>query len=356
MITILFTYRDKDIKRVKNSLMSLQNQSAQLFQILFIDYGSTSKYCSSLIELLKEFPSISYHYTYVENQPWSRAKAINVGLKLVTTPYVFVADIDMVFKENFVDKLNSLAHLNQSTYFKVGFLNKEISDFRVSFECIPVAFSSAIGAQGLSLFPMQALHEIKGFDEFYHFWGAEDTDVHVRLQNAGYEVSFYDSEILMLHQWHPSYRSTERKVLTNDLQLSGVVKLNHEHLKDAIASKRTIVNDEKWGTSVSRQEYNKLQKSEKQIVLINRKSEIDHFLYFTLKQEPTITTEYRFELDPEQGSLKQNIKKILRKKIPQYYSLKEINDFILLHLISYPLLKNYRYQVAPDLKTISLIF
>ncbi|WP_026714571.1 glycosyltransferase family 2 protein [Flavobacterium daejeonense] len=355
MITILFIYRNKDLIRVKNSLLSLENQTVKKFKILFVDYGSQSVYSLALKELLKQFSAIHYHYSYVENQPWSRAKAINVGLQLIKTPYVFVADIDMIFRENFIEKLYDLAKVNLSTYFKVGFLSKETKVFSGNFDTIPVAFSSGVGAQGLSLFCMEALHKINGFDEFYHFWGAEDTDIHVRLQNVGCEVSFYDAEIVLLHQWHSSYRSSERKKLTTDLQLSGVVQLNHQHLKDTIAQKRTKVNDDEWGVSISKKQYEALQKPDRQIIITNRKPEIDHFLFYTLKQKTPLITEYLFQLDIEEGTLKQKIKKILRKKVPQYYTLKEINDFILVHLISNPALKNYRYQVAPDMKSISLI-
>ncbi|MEN2400349.1 galactosyltransferase-related protein [Flavobacterium sp. MC2016-06] len=356
MITILFTYRNKDLIRVKNCLLSLQNQTVKNFEILFIDYGSQSVYSLALKELLEQFPDIHYHYTNVENQPWSRSKAINVGLKLLTTPYVFVADIDMFFREDFVEKLLDLASPNRSIYFKVGFLSKETTDFSKNFQAIPIAFSSEAGAQGLSLFSTDKLHEINGFDEFYHFWGSEDEDVHIRLQNAGFEVSFYDSEILMLHQWHPNYRSLERKVLTTDLQLLGVVQLNHQHLKNAITQKSSKANGEYWGISISQQEYQLLQAPDRQIFISNKKAEIDHFFYFTFQQKRNIVTEYRFHLDPDYRSLKQNLKKILRKKVPHYYTLKEINDFALLHLVSSLEIKNYRCLVAPDLKSISLIF
>ena len=356
MITILYTYRDKDIKRVKNSLLSLQNQTNQSFEISFVDYGSSSKYGIALALLLNQFSTINYHYSFVKNQPWSRSKAINIGLKKIETPHVFIADIDMIFHENFIEKLYNIANPNVSTYFKVGFLNESETAQNKDFASYNIAYESTIGAQGLSLFPMIALNKINGFDEFYHFWGAEDTDIHFRMQNAGFEVEFYDLEILMLHQWHPSYRSTEQKNLTQDLQLSGVVQMNHEHLKDAIASKRTKVNDDRWGILVSSQEYMELQNPELQTTIMNQKASIDHFLYFNLKQKTIVTTEYIFQVDPEQGSIKQRIKKLLGKKTPHYYSLKEINDFILLHLISNPSLKKYRYKVAPDLKSISLIF
>ena len=354
MITILYPYRNRENNRVKRSLDSLVQQMNRDFRVVFIDYGSNSEVVKEIEELVTSYTFAQYCYCYNLNQPWSRSKAINIGLKLIETPYIFVADIDMIFKENFIEKLLKVANPNQAIYFKVGFLSKEVTSFSENFDTIPIAFTSDVGAQGLSLFAIESLYKVNGFDEFYHFWGAEDADIHVRLQNAGYEVVFYDSEILMLHQWHPSYRSTEQKVLTKDIQLSGVVQLNHQHLKEAIAQKKTKVNDENWGTSISEQEYQLLQNPIQQIEILNRKPEIEHFLYFTLKQKTTVPTKYVFQLDPEQNSFKQKIKRVLGKRTPQYYSLKEVNDFILRHLISTPAIKNYRYQVAPDLKSISL--
>jgi predicted glycosyltransferase involved in capsule biosynthesis len=33
----------------------------------------------------------------------------------------------------------------------------------------------------------EAFFEIKGYDEFFHFYGSEDVDLYARLENAGYK-------------------------------------------------------------------------------------------------------------------------------------------------------------------------
>jgi hypothetical protein len=328
------------------------------FTILFIDYGTTDALANEIRLLVERYSFVKYYYLFTQYQPWNKSKALNYALRQINSPYFFVADIDMIFHSSFISKVKNLIQANPSrnVYFKVGFLAESTVIKNEKFEDLPVYFESTNEATGLTLFHTDNLKKLNGFDEFYHFWGAEDTDAHIRLKNAGFEVYFYNSEILMLHQWHPSYRSTERKDLTINLQLTGIVQLNHQHLKDTIAQKRTKVNNDNWGISISKEENALLEMPVKRIIVKNHKAEIDHFLYFTLKQQASLVTEYQVQIDLEQGSLKQIIKKLIHKKVPQYYSLKEINDLILSHLVTNPAFKNYRYQVAPDLKSIFVTF
>ena len=85
MITILFTYRDTDITRVKNSLLGSQNQSTYSclnFPIANFESGGVSgnvklaeiereKYLKSMFSdefynLLKDFNSLNIKYNYVK--------------------------------------------------------------------------------------------------------------------------------------------------------------------------------------------------------------------------------------------------------------------------------------------------
>src|SRR5690606_35891648 len=117
------------------------------------------------------------------------------------------------------------------------------------------------------------------FDEFYHFWGAEDTDVHVRLKNKGLVINFYDQKLLLLHQWHPSYRSKEKDTLTKELQVAGIVQINHQHLKQAEEKRLTIVNNESWGEIMTKDELGELEAAETSDFLNNEVRVIDEFLY-----------------------------------------------------------------------------
>lgn len=353
MITILYPFRDKELSRIKNSLDSLCLQTNQNFSVLFIDYGSPSSCSLAVQNVLRNYTFVRYQYSYNEHQPWSRARALNIGLKLVRTPYVFAADIDMIFREDFVAILHTLTNPKYSYFFKVGFLSAKTTNFEVGFDSLPVVHSSGTGAQGLSLFPIKALLEINGFDEFYHFWGAEDEDVHNRLRLAGFEISFYDKEILLLHQWHDTYRNSEKRILTQDLQCAGIVAINQQHLLENKRLQCTIAQ-KSFGKIITKLEYERLNASCETTILNNQKAVIDHFLFYTLSNLPAGKHHFSFIKDTFSVSVKYFVKKALGKKVPIYYSLKAINDFLLLHLITSNKKFLYQFCVAATLDVIDL--
>jgi len=354
MITILYPYRNRELSRVKRSLDSLSNQSQRDFKVLLVDYGSEFAIATSVKELLSEYDFAEYFYSYHCNQPWSRAKAVNIGLKLISTTYVFVADIDIIFSGNFVEKLHQIKNPNQSTYFKVGFLDENESKQIKLFDQYKIAYSSTVGAQGLSLFSLSALKAINGFDEFLHFWGAEDEDIHSRLLLNGLEVLFYDSEVLLLHQWHQSYRKSEQKQLTQDLQLSNITRINMQHQLHNKKTKRIIVNQSGWGTSITKEAFDQLNKQISPKEVLNNQQEIDHFLFYELPNFTGGVLNVNFREDHFKTTMKYKIKKIMGKSVPEYYSLKEINDKLLLHLISFYSDCNYSCKISDDLKVINL--
>lgn len=352
MITIIFPYRNREIQRIKISLDSLVSQINTNFKVLFVDYGSTTSNSQKVEELLRNYSFVTYVYSYHEFQPWSRAKAINIGLRLVKTEYIFVADIDMIFRNNFVEKLNELKKPYQSIFFKVGFLNKNESQKMKDFQNYKISHSSQKGAQGLSLFPIEALKKVNGFDEFLHFWGAEDQDIHERLQNLGQEVIFFQEEILLLHQWHPTYRGKEQRGITKELRISKITQLNQEHFLWNKKNKIVTVNDFEWGKIISKTAFEVLQNPTKNLTLTNRKEIIEHFLFVELPNFKNGILTVTIVEDAFHNSLKYTLKKMFRKKVPHYYTLKEINDLLLLHIISFYRNYNYIYRVSDDLKSI----
>lgn len=354
MITILYPYRDREESRVKHSLDSLAQQSNHDFKVVFVDYGSVFAKAEIIKILTQNYDFVTYLYSYHCYQPWSRAKAINIGLQHVTTPYVFVADVDMIFSHDFIEKLIAIQNPDQAVFFKVGFLDRNESSQLKPFDQYKISFFSQVGAKGLSLFPLKALYEIHGFDEFLHFWGAEDEDVHNRLENAGYQSLFYDQEILMLHQWHITYRKAESKEFSQDLQLSNISRINLEYLLDNKKQKKTIVNLKQWGQSISKTEYEVLENKKGAFFIKNRKESISHFLFVTLPNFKGGVLNVIFQKDDFQNSFKYYVKKRLGKTVPQYYSLKEVNDKVLLHLISFYSGCNYFYIIGNDLKSIQL--
>ncbi|PBI89463.1 putative glycosyl transferase [Flavobacterium sp. ACN2] len=353
MITIIYPYRDRESERVKRSLDSLKEQTNSDFEVLLVDYGSNLSCASIIKDLISNYKFAKYLYNYSGFQPWSRAKAINIGLKKTTTEYIFTADVDMIFSPNFVSRLHELKNPFKAYYFKVGFLNEKESKANKKFENYLIDFSTEIGAQGLSLFYLNSLKEITGYDEFLHFWGAEDIDVHNRLEKNQTESIFYSEEILMLHQWHASYRKSEKKVLTTDLQLTDVVKMNQQKLLANTRSKEIKINNLNWGAGFLENDFENLKNYGQEKLMFNKKEVVTHFLFCELPNFKNGILNIHFVKDPFQTSLKYRLKKFLGKNVPKYYSLKEINDLLLLHIISFYHTHPYFYEVSNDLNSIT---
>lgn len=353
MLTILYPYRNREPERVKRSLDSLLQQTNFNFKVVFVDYGSNEALASAIKQLLSGYSFATYVYNFSEFQPWSRAKALNVGLRNSTTDYVFTADVDMIFSPTFITKLYELKDPLKAYYFKVGFLNEQESKANKVFENYTVDFSTGVGAQGLSFFSLKKLEAVNGYDEFLHFWGAEDIDIHNRLEKTGIESIFYSQEILLLHQWHKSYRKAEKPTLTKDLQLTNIVKINHQQLILNKRSEKVQVNNDKWGEAISKSDFEELLQHRKEQLLFNKVEVITNFLFSELPNIQNEIVNVRFVKDSFKGSIKYKIKKLLGKNVPKYYSLKEINDMILLHIISFYHTYPYTYEITDDLKGIT---
>ena len=354
MLNIIFPYRNREISCVKTSLNSLRKQWENNFHCYFVDYGSKNEFSEAVKRLCQEYSFILYIQHPTQNQPWNKARALNSVIKNLDEGYCFVADVDMIFHPNFVSTAIDLQRGQNSVFFKVGFSEAPDKPDQISPEYFVNFRQSDEEATGLSMFPVNALHQLRGFDEFYHFWGAEDTDMHVRLKNAGFEVEFYQDQTLLLHQWHPSYRSKETTTLEKELQISGIVQLNHQHLNFAMQNKITQVNPTSWGSCITEKDHLELEQAPVNFVLDNEKKKLNDFLYGQL---PTIRNKIiKANIKPvtSEYTLKHRLKKRLGRKVPEYYSMKEVNDRVLLHLISFYRDLPYSYKINPALQEVEV--
>lgn len=356
MIAIIYPYRNRDLFRVKRSLDSWVNQSNQFFKIYFVNYGSCQKITEELKSLLNNYSFVELSEFSTQNQPWNKSRALNSVIKNLEEDYCFVADIDMIFHKDFFKKLNLLKDHNKIIYFKVGFLNKAESRKNLKFEDYNISFESTDEATGLSLFPVEALKEIRGFDEFFHFWGAEDTDIHNRLKLHGLTSYFYDKEILLLHQWHESYRMKESNKLTQDLRLNDVVRLNHEHMNFNLKAENIVRNSVNWGNPLNENEFLDLKNNCTKIIQINNtKAHIDHFVYHELSNLKSGYYCFLFKKNENLLKIKKNIKTLLGKSIVKTFTLKEINDKLLISILLINNYRNYGIVINDELNEIKLL-
>jgi glycosyltransferase involved in cell wall biosynthesis len=351
-IVIIFTFRNRDQSRVENCFQSLLEQTNLNFRVEFVDYGSKQNIAEQIKSVVEKFSFTNYNFLPYLNQPWNKSRALNYIIKSIKESYFLVADIDMVFHPEFVEKLHKLKNESQITFFKVGYLSKSESAVSKSFDLYSIKLNSKIDAKGISLFPTNLVKNINGFDEFFHFWGAEDVDIHFRLVNNGFTSIWYDKEILLLHQWHPSYMMRQRNKLTKELQVENIIRINHEHLKFNLTS-LSNVNSNSWGEVYSQDDFANLTSYSISAIFGTEKEVVDHFLYGYLHSFSNQIIAVRFKSN-EVSQLRNFVKKCLGRKVITHYSLKQINDKILLHLISYYRNNLYTLEIADNFEWIDL--
>ena len=350
MISIVLTYRNRDLTLVKKCLDSLNNQTDKSFIVYVVDYGSNKYFSLRLKDLVKNYSFIELIYVLTQGQLWNKSKAINIALKQCKTTYFFVGDIDMIFRVNFIEKLRHLKKEEEVTYFQVGFLSKEESKQTKEFKDYKVQHISANEATGMTLYPTKLLNQINGFDEFYHGWGSEDTDVHIRLQNAGYKINFYTQSMLLLHQWHPKiYRSKD----SNEPFHTSLEQINQQYLQQVIGSMRMNANENfGWGKQLNSVDFDKGDVIS--LALTNLKSAIDALLLGTLNNYKQQKLIIKIKRHIEYKSAKNNLKRVAGKKYFKHYHFQEVNNLILATIIANFRNNYYEYEWSKELQTIIL--
>lgn len=336
MITIALTYRDRDLSIVKKCLDSLKAQTINGFKVILVDFGSKIVFSDALKILVNEYDFIELIYCPVQGQLWNKSRAINIALKQCESPYFLVGDIDLIFHPNFIKIVTKNAS-ESVLYFKYSFLSEEESLKNKTFDDYKIDFVGAEEITGTTLFPTNILKKVNGYDEFYHGWGAEDTDIHMRLKTLGIVVKFYSENILVKHQWHAkAYRSKKSSSPFH----SNLERVNHNYMQMTINNKITIANSNTdWGIIPNKVNYGKLEEKPDFVISI---LPIDIELSALLSQFKNFNNKVvkvKINVASLKSKIFQGVKKILKKKYFNYLNLEIINNLLLEEII-----KNYRNE------------
>ena len=175
---------------------------------------------------------------------------------------------------------------------------------------------------GTTLFPTDTLKKVNGYDEFYHGWGAEDTDIHNRLKTLGVKVNFYSENILVKHQWHPkAYRSKKSSSPFH----SNLERVNHHYMQMTINNEITVANSNTdWGIIPDKANYSKLEEAPDVVVTI---SPIDIEFSALLSQFKNINNKV-VRLVINEASLKDKALQRIKKRLKKKLVLNEVNGWM----------------------------
>lgn len=203
-LSLVFGFKNRDGLRVRRCLDSLVAQELDQFEVIFVDYGSESKCREEIEPIVKSYPFVRYVYCETRGQPWNRAHALNIGIRLAHADLVMTSDIDLIFSEfslkNMVDGYDGKSTLHAVCYYlPQGFDGwKNLSANQPGYG---KPNKAALGL--LLLLPKSIYMRLGGFDEFYQFWGREDADMEKRLNKIGFNTRFLNiEEFPLYHQWH----------------------------------------------------------------------------------------------------------------------------------------------------------
>lgn len=205
-ISIVFGYRNREADRVKNCLDSLEKQTYKNFEVLFIDYGSDKPFSNTIKPLVESYPFARYYYNHTTGMPWNRAHALNTGVRLAKNEYILFGDVDLIYSPKVLEALAEKASENTQVYSKVFFLpgGKNKLDQVMAGDWQNLPCSTEGGKGGVHLVARKHLEKIRGYDEYYCFWGVEDRDLYGRLDQLGLESTWTDHLLFpVFHQWHP---------------------------------------------------------------------------------------------------------------------------------------------------------
>jgi glycosyltransferase involved in cell wall biosynthesis len=156
---------------------------------------------NTIQQLTGNYPFCKYVYNDTRGRPWNRSHALNTGLRLASTDFIFTADVDLLFHPEFVKRANEMKKEQCAVFFTMSYL-PENANYKNLWSRKNRKLSGP-DALGLCLVGRERVGALGGYDEFYSFWGQEDNDLEQRLRRGGTETQFRSSDVLLFHQWHP---------------------------------------------------------------------------------------------------------------------------------------------------------
>lgn len=220
--------------RVEALLTSLRAHTKAEFDFLVSDYGSEAP-CAE--ELVAASERLSFRVVRSEAQglAWSRARAINTGVRPVLSPLTAVVDVDMVFHDGVIDHLVATIG-DQDVYFL-----ESLWPQRPRANPLRGNVNRSYGV--FHMLKTSWFHRLSGFCENIQYWGGEDNDWVRRLTNAGAQVHWLTTDQFKLtHTWHPFENNPVTRPYTSIA----------DTLRFEMANLITPYHNDQWGQPITR--------------------------------------------------------------------------------------------------------
>lgn len=219
-VSVVIGFRNWGIRRIRLAIESVQRSFGTASgEVIISDYGSLDSVENE--ELARE---LGCTYVYTEDTGvWSRSRALNAGFALARGELLVSTDADMIFSPQALETVIELFHSDSRAAFflQCRDLPQGMDDEWV--EAHPEAWAEMEqlsrlrprwGMGGMMAISREGFGEIRGFDERFHTYGAEDLDFAQRARRAGFKTVWVnDPNVRMYHMWHPPTRKAVDKTV-----------------------------------------------------------------------------------------------------------------------------------------------
>lgn len=205
IVSLVVGFRDRDMDRVKRFLASLQKQTVQDLELIFVDYGSSAEIAIQARKTVEAYPFCRYIYSDTRGYPWNRSRALNTGAHFARADYVMTTDVDILFPRDFLETAISQISHDRVVHCYPYFLPPKFSDWEnYSAYAVELPKGDFGFKGGCQIVFGEVFAAAGGFDEYYQYWGLEDLDLSNRLSTLGIqEYWLNDLNVYIYHQWHP---------------------------------------------------------------------------------------------------------------------------------------------------------
>ncbi|MBL8015117.1 MAG: glycosyltransferase [Candidatus Doudnabacteria bacterium] len=195
-LSVVYPLRDREPERLITSVKSLAKYSSVGFEVLVVDYGSKDKQAQSIRTICNKY-GLKLIRTETQGRPWSRAWALNIGIRNAESDVVVTTDMDMVFMDDILG--TAFAQLKPATvvHCRPWWL-KENGNAADAW----LGDKNQLG--GFQMIYRQEISDLGGFNENIFYWGAEDLELDKRMFRQGINTVWLDEKIKMYHMWHPT--------------------------------------------------------------------------------------------------------------------------------------------------------
>lgn len=230
-VTVVIAHRNRADYRIRNALRSIRGQSCRAdIRILVVDYGSEPEQLERLRAITE--PLGAEVLPIGDRAVWNKAHCLNLGIRRVSTKFVMTLDVDVILGSNYLAE--ALAALDRDPLTAVfapcvylpESCREDLEAGSRDGTHLDLDRLKGLGSvkpdgwlsTGMVVTYTRFFHEIRGYDEFYHTYGAEDSDLAQRFFNLGLRRVSIAPRTFYLHQWHEKFEGVLGERLQETIQ------------------------------------------------------------------------------------------------------------------------------------------